>query len=61
MIGKWFKICRDRENATIVLYHNICSIWHKYKVQVSYKIIKILGMLLLAASFIQNLYNRTNV
>ena len=61
MIGKWFKICRDWENAIIVLYRNICNIWRKYKVQVSYKIIKILGMLLLAAGYIQNSYNCTNV
>ena len=61
MIGKWFKKkCRDQENAILVLYHNICDIGHKYKVQKSYKINKILGMLLLAAGFIQNAYNGTN-
>ena len=49
-----FKNSRDRENATFMLYHNICNIWHKYKVQMSYKVIKILG-------YIQNVYNCTNM
>ena len=61
MIGQWFENCRDQENTTLVLYHNICSIWHKCKVQMLYKINKILGMLLLAAGFIQNAYNCTNI
>ena len=61
MIGKWFENCRDQENATLVLYRNICNIWRKYKVQMSYKINKILGMLLLASGFIQNAYDCTNI
>ena len=61
MIGKWFKNCRGRENATLMLYHNICNIWCKYKVQMLYKISKVLGMLLLTAGFIQNAYNCTNI
>ena len=31
------KNCRDQENATLMLYHNICNIWCKYKIQMSYK------------------------
>ena len=61
MIGKWFENCRDWQNTILMLYHNIYNIWHKYKVQMSYKINKILGMLLLAAGFIQNAYNCTNI
>ena len=61
MIGKWFKNCRDQENATLVLYHNICNIWRKYKVQLLYKISRILVMLLLAGGFIQNACNYTNI
>ena len=31
-----------------MLYHNICNIWRKYKVQMSYKVVKILGMLFIS-------------
>ena len=37
MIGKKIKICKDRENATLVMYCNICNIWHKNIIQISYK------------------------
>ena len=37
MNGKKIKVCKDWENATLVLYHNICNIWHKNVIQVSYK------------------------
>ena len=37
MIGKEIKIYKDRENATLVLYRNICNIWCKNVIQISYK------------------------
>ena len=29
MIGKKIKVCKDQENATLVLYRNICNTWYK--------------------------------
>ena len=43
-----FENSRDQENATLMLYHNICNIWCKYKVQMSYKVVKILSMLFIS-------------
>ena len=34
MIGKKIKVCKDRENASLMLYHNI---WRKNVIQISYK------------------------
>ena len=49
MIGKKIKVCKDRENATLMLYSNICNIWHKNVIQISYKNKKFLVCFLLAA------------
>ena len=59
MIGKKIKICKDRENATLVLYHNICNIWHKNIIQISYKNQNSQYAFLLAAGQIQVIYNCT--
>ena len=37
MIGKKIQICKDQENATLVLYRDICNIWRKNIIQISYK------------------------
>ena len=37
MIGKENKICKDWESATLMLYRNICNIWHKNVIQISYR------------------------
>ena len=57
MIGKKIKVCKDWENATLVLYHNICNIWHKNVIQISYKNHKFSVSFLLAAGQIQFIYN----
>ena len=49
MIGKKIKICKDRENATLVLYRSSCNIWHKNVIQISYKNNKFSVCFLLAA------------
>ena len=59
MIGKKIKVCKDQENATLVLYCNICNIWHKNVIQISYKNHKFSVCFLLAASQIQFVYNYT--
>ena len=50
MIGKKIKVCKDQENATLMLYHNICNIWHKNVIEISYKNHKFSVCFLLAAS-----------
>ena len=60
MIGKEIKICKDRENATFVLYCNISNIWQKNIIQISYKNQNSQYAFLLAASQIQVIYNYTN-
>ena len=57
MIGKKIKICKDRENATLMLYRNICNIWHKNVIQISYKNHEFSVCFLLAAGQIQFVYN----
>ena len=57
MIGNKIEISKDRENATLVLYRNICNIWHKNIIQISYKNQKFSVCFLLAASQIQFIYN----
>ena len=60
MIGKKIKICKDQENATLVLYRNICNIWCKNIIQISYKNKNSWYAFLLAAGQIQVIYNYTN-
>ena len=60
MIGKKIKICKDQENATLVLYHNICNIWHKNIIQILFKNENSRYAFLLAAGQIQVIYNYTN-
>ena len=57
MIGKKIKVCQDRENATLVLYRNICNIWRKNVIHISYKNQKFSVCFLLAASQIQFICN----
>ena len=57
MIGKKIKVCKDHENATLMLYHNICNIWYKDVIQILYKNQKFSVCFLLAASQIQFVYN----
>ena len=59
MIGKKIKICKDWENATLMLYRNICNIWCKIVIQISYKNHKFSVCFLLAAAQIQFVYNYT--
>ena len=59
MIGKKIKICKDRENATLVLYHSVCNIWHKNVIQISYKNHEFSVCFLLAAGQIPFIYNYT--
>ena len=61
MIGKKIKVCKDRENVTLVLYRNICNIWCKNVIQISYKNHKFSVCFLLAAGHIQFIYNYTIV
>ena len=37
MIGKKIEICKDWENATLMLYRYICNIWRKNIIQILYK------------------------
>ena len=57
MIGKKIKVCKDQENATLILYRNICNIWCKNVIQISYKNQKFLACFLLAAGQIQFVCN----
>ena len=59
MIGKKIKVCKDQENATLMLYRNICNIWHKNIIQISYKNKKFSVCFLLAAGQIQIVCNYT--
>ena len=59
MIGKKIKVCKDQENATLMLYRNICNIWCKNIVQISYKNQKFSVYFLLAAGQIQVICNYT--
>ena len=35
--GKKIKVGKDQENATLMLYCNMCNIWCKNVIQISYK------------------------
>ena len=48
MNGKKIKVCKDQENATLMLYRNICNIWCENVIQ-SYKNHKFSVCFLLAA------------
>ena len=56
MIGKKIKVCKDQENATLVLYRNICNIWRKNVIQISYKNHKLSVCFLLAGGQLCNSY-----
>ena len=59
MIGKKIKICKDQENATLVLYRNICNIWRKNVIWISHKNHEFPVCFLLAAGQVQFIYNCT--
>ena len=59
IFGKKIKVCKGWENANLMLYRNICNVWCKNVIQISYKIQKFSVCFLLATGQIQVIYNYT--